>query len=41
MSVEEPSVALFVDKLKIANILVKGDVPREAAEELAEAMRTL
>ena len=31
-------MALFVDKLKIANILVRGDVPREAAEELAEAI---
>lgn len=31
-------MALFVDKLRIASILVKGNVPREAAEELAEAI---
>ena len=31
-------MALFVDKLKIANILVNGDVPREQAEQFAEAI---
>ena len=31
-------MALVVDKLKIANVLVNGDVPREAAEEFAEAI---
>ncbi len=31
-------MALFVDKLRIANVLVQGDVPREQAEEFAEAI---
>ncbi len=31
-------MALFVDKLRIANILVEGEVPREQAEEFAEAI---
>ena len=31
-------VALFADKLKIANILVRGNVPREQAEDFAEAI---
>ncbi len=31
-------MALFVDKLRITNILVEGEVPREQAEEFAEAI---
>ena len=31
-------MALFVDKLKIANILVRGNVPREQAEDFAESI---
>ena len=31
-------MALFVDKLRIANILVEGEVPREQAKEFAEAI---
>ena len=31
-------MALFVDKLRITNILVEGEVPRAQAEEFAEAI---
>ena len=31
-------MVLFVDKLKIANILVRGDLPRAEAEEFAETI---
>ena len=31
-------MALFIDKLRISNILVRGDVPRAEAEEFAETI---